>query len=369
MISSYNYERFLGEAIESALQQTAPPVEVVVVDDGSTDNSRQVIAGFGSRVVPILKDNGGQASAWNAALSRVCADVVIFLDSDDVLMPFALEACLESFRDREIAKVHWPLRIVNGDGFATGRLMRPNLPEGDFRRQEMDSCLLFHGWPPTSGNAWSRRYLDRVFPIPESIFRTCPDLYLGVLAPLYGTIGKLTEPQTLWRRHARNALDMGSFEERLDLGLQRERYCMQALTVHCRQLGIEPQPEEWTKTAWWHNLKVVVDQIAQSVPEDATLILVDQDRWGIGSRFLGRRRLHLVERDGMYGGLPANDQTALEALQRQWRRGARFLAFVWPHLWWLDQWPLLGRHLRERHRLLTCNDRLVLFELSPSAHP
>jgi glycosyltransferase involved in cell wall biosynthesis len=63
VINNHDYARFLGAAIESALQQTYGPLEVIVVDDGSTDESRDVIADYGDKVVPLFKANGGQDSA------------------------------------------------------------------------------------------------------------------------------------------------------------------------------------------------------------------------------------------------------------------------------------------------------------------
>src|SRR3954449_8708213 len=87
VVNNFNYERFLSTAIESALAQTHPDVEVVVVDDGSTDGSREVIAGYGDRVRAVYKENGGQASAFNAAFAACTGDVVIFLDADDALLP------------------------------------------------------------------------------------------------------------------------------------------------------------------------------------------------------------------------------------------------------------------------------------------
>ena len=68
IINNYNYGNFLPIAISSALKQTYSNVEVVVVDDGSTDNSREVVAGYGDHIVPILKENGGQASAFNSGV-------------------------------------------------------------------------------------------------------------------------------------------------------------------------------------------------------------------------------------------------------------------------------------------------------------
>jgi glycosyltransferase involved in cell wall biosynthesis len=64
IINNYNYGRFLGEAIDSVLNQTYQRTETIVVDDGSTDNSREIIAGYGDRIIPVLKANGGQNSGF-----------------------------------------------------------------------------------------------------------------------------------------------------------------------------------------------------------------------------------------------------------------------------------------------------------------
>src|SRR5215208_2989974 len=87
LVSNYNYEHFLEEAVDSALKQTYSKLEVVVVDDGSTDGSRELIESYGDRVIPVLKENGGQASACNAGFRASKGEIVIFLDADDVLLP------------------------------------------------------------------------------------------------------------------------------------------------------------------------------------------------------------------------------------------------------------------------------------------
>src|SRR5215208_6715835 len=79
VIDNYNYGRFLAAAIDSALGQRHPHVRTVVVDDGSTDDSRDVIARYGDRITAVLKENGGQASALNAGWEHCHGDVVIFL--------------------------------------------------------------------------------------------------------------------------------------------------------------------------------------------------------------------------------------------------------------------------------------------------
>ena len=95
VIDNYNYGGFVAEAIDSALAQTYPRTEVIVVDDGSTDGSREIIAAYGDRVRPLLKDNGGQASAFNAGFGLSRGEVILFLDADDALLPTAVAEAVD----------------------------------------------------------------------------------------------------------------------------------------------------------------------------------------------------------------------------------------------------------------------------------
>src|SRR4051812_50080614 len=79
VIDNYNYARYVAEAVRSALGQTLPPAEVIVVDDGSTDASREVIATFGDAVRAVSKDNGGQAAGPNARPARSTPGGGLFL--------------------------------------------------------------------------------------------------------------------------------------------------------------------------------------------------------------------------------------------------------------------------------------------------
>ena len=74
IINNYNYGRYLPKAIDSALAQSYPHTEILVVDDGSSDDSRTVIASYGDRIIPVLKQNGGQASALNAGFAASRGD-------------------------------------------------------------------------------------------------------------------------------------------------------------------------------------------------------------------------------------------------------------------------------------------------------
>ena len=87
LINNYNYGRFLTEAIDSAIAQTYSHIEIIVVDDGSTDNSHDIIASYGTKIVPIIKQNGGQASAFNTGFAASHGDIICFLDADDLFLP------------------------------------------------------------------------------------------------------------------------------------------------------------------------------------------------------------------------------------------------------------------------------------------
>jgi hypothetical protein len=363
VISSYNYGRFLPHAIESALGQTYANTEVIVVDDGSTDHSREVITGYGERVLPLWKDNGGQASALNAGYQASRGEVVFFVDSDDLLLPTAVEQALPFFDDRRVAKVHWSLWAVDDQGQTTGLVRNPVLPEGDLRDALIRDGPYGYLWPDTTGNAWARPFLERVLPIPEEEFRTSPDLYLCGLAPLFGTIRRIAEPQGCWRSHSQNHSVRHAFEERLRAGLRREEHCFDALGRCCQTLGVTPDPGPWRANGWWHQIDGGLRGITAIVPEGDALILVDQDSWGCGPVIAGRRRIPFLEREGGDWGEPADDATAIGELERLREAGANFMVFVQPALWWLDYYTGLHHYLRSNFRCALENDALVAFDL------
>jgi glycosyltransferase involved in cell wall biosynthesis len=98
VVANYNYGRFLAKCLDSVLKQTYAPVQIVVVDDGSTDESRAVLSDYGDLVEPVLQENGGQASAMSAGAAVARGELIAFLDSDDGWYPEKLEASVAAFR-------------------------------------------------------------------------------------------------------------------------------------------------------------------------------------------------------------------------------------------------------------------------------
>jgi glycosyltransferase involved in cell wall biosynthesis len=364
IITSYNYGRFLTRAIDSALGQTYPHTEVIVVDDGSTDYSAEVIAAFKDKIIAVLKENGGQASAFNTGFCMSRGDIICFLDSDDVLLPTAMEEAVHLFADPGVVKVHWPLRVVDENDRTTGAVVPAgDLQEGDLRDVVARGGPGSYAWPPTSGNAWARKFIHDVFPIPEDEYRVCPDLYLSALAPMSGTVKRIRRPQGRWRVHGENSTWRESFIKRVASQVHLWEHCFGVLSKSCQRLGIEGNLEVWRANSWWHRLYQAVHEIITLVPPGGSFILVDGDQWGTDADIAGRRRTHFLERDGHYWGPPPDDSTAIHEFERLRRLGADLIVFAWSAFWWLDHYAGLRHHLRSTYRCVLENDRLVVFDL------
>jgi glycosyltransferase involved in cell wall biosynthesis len=201
VVVNHNYERFLGEAIESALAQRGAAVEVIVVDDGSTDGSRNLLAAYGARIRVVLQSNSGQKAAFNAGLAAAKGAIVLYLDADDVLdSEVAATAALAFRRNPGAARVVFRLAIVDETGGSTGELMPASdlpLPKGDVRRQ-----VLEHGddlaWPPTSGNAFAAWALRQVMPLPMTADLHGADSWLHPATDVAGDPGRSRWQPTGW---------------------------------------------------------------------------------------------------------------------------------------------------------------------------
>lgn len=95
VIAAYNVADFVGEAVASALGQTRPPLEVIVCDDGSTDDLDAALEPFCRRIVLLRQENAGEAAAKNAAAEEASGNLLVILDADDVYLPERLEALAE----------------------------------------------------------------------------------------------------------------------------------------------------------------------------------------------------------------------------------------------------------------------------------
>ncbi len=206
IINNYNYENFVGVAINSALKQTYNNCEVLVVDDGSTDGSRTVISSFGGKIKAIYKKNAGQIMAFNDAFCQSNGEIVLVLDSDDYLKSTAVQSIVSEW-ETGLSKVQFQLATVDEFGIPTGRVF-PNFSRKYQGNRILDELLQTANYtsPPSSGNAYSRTYLESVSPLNNDlgIPRHASDAVLTIGAPLFGRIKSLDQVLGYYRVHAGN---------------------------------------------------------------------------------------------------------------------------------------------------------------------
>lgn len=213
LIDTFNHERFIEASILSVLGQDFPAMEteILIVDDGSTDQTPEIIRKFDSRVRLIRKENGGQASAFNVGISEARGEFIAFLDGDDWWAPNKLSRAMEyltAHRDvgvlgHGIYEVDTVLKYTTETSPAKSREISFASVEGaTFFRQTM--C--FFG---TSRLMIRKEVAQRVIPIPESIVIEA-DEFLAIMSIAYSRAALLTEPLTYYRLHEDNLYQIRS---------------------------------------------------------------------------------------------------------------------------------------------------------------
>ena len=208
VVINYNYQAYLSQAIDSALGQSYPDIEVIVIDDGSTDNSADIIKGYGDKVIPILKKNSGHCSCVNLGYSKSQGDIVIFLDADDLLYESAVALHVENLKNPAAVKSTGYQDIVDSTGQLTGRQMPGVLGKsGNYRDITLAKGLDIYRPSFTSGNAWSRAFLEQVMPIPDQDpidNMVGPDGYLTAVDVLFGDVVSIHHSIGQYRIHGSN---------------------------------------------------------------------------------------------------------------------------------------------------------------------
>ena len=160
IIPCHNAEIYVQQTIRSLLAQSRPPAEIIVVDDGSTDRSLEIVESFGCPVEVVSSKNGSAAVTRNQGYARSTGDAVMFLDADDVLAPDALEALSEvpELQVGGVACCPWRRLELHG-----GRWIERPPSCAERRRGEDPLQAWLRGWyHPTSSVLWARQGYERL---------------------------------------------------------------------------------------------------------------------------------------------------------------------------------------------------------------
>jgi len=237
VITCFNYGRYVAQAIDSALEQAYQNKEIIVVNDGSTDDSSQVLRRYAGRVRIIEQENRGSIGAYNRGFAASRGALIILLDADDLLAPEALAAIAAAWYPA-CTKVQYDLSIVDGAGRDLGRRFC-NFDGGydvtrvrrSFRRTGT------YRWPVTVGNAYSRWFAERLFPLQV---KHGPDGVLNTVAPVYGDVVTIPRVLASYRLHGTNMWSSdGQDHSRLPVRIRDRCHEVALMREHARGMNVE----------------------------------------------------------------------------------------------------------------------------------
>jgi glycosyltransferase involved in cell wall biosynthesis len=292
LINNCNYGRFLGEAIQSALVQTYTNCEIIVVDDGSTDNSLEVAQSFSDHIHLIGKENGGQASAFNAGFAASLGEIICLLDADDVFFPGKIERIVEVFQQNpesgwcfenlKLFRDSQSERFPRDRCFAAGKVdAREAMLQGVFPRN-IESA--------SSGLSFRRELLARILPMPHAKSILLCDDYIKTACYALSPGLALDEELSLQRIHASNLYTNAATRDRRVTGhmnilmgiyLQRgfpecRKSGMKLLCRGCAILTVFGGWAPWYRWEVWNNLHMMGPMLAiQSIARTAILVVLE----------------------------------------------------------------------------------------------
>lgn len=208
LINNYNNGRFLDHCLASVINQEPKPDEIIVYDDGSTDDSLEILSRYASRIRLIARPHGtgsplqNQADAIDTAFRASSGNLIFLLDGDDAFLPGKIAAYTEALAQTPSAvMIQAPLEKIDHTGRRLGiefeaARHQSNYLEHIYKENELNIYY------PTSALAFSREYLSQHLPIDFSDGRRLwPDARLALIAPHFGSVVALSRPYSQWRRH------------------------------------------------------------------------------------------------------------------------------------------------------------------------
>ena len=203
IITNFNYAKFVKTAIESALALQWDDIEVIVVDDGSTDHSLDLIDAFVPEITVLRQEHAGQRVAYNTGFKASRGELIVFLDADDTLEPSVIREVMP-FVGKGVSKIQVQMNVIDSSGVSVGsrfpQYMIVPTPES-IRKWYL--CSGSYPTPPGSGNIYTRSYLEKIFPLDDSCGEAGDSSCIAG-APLLGDVHSVPKPLVNYRVHGAN---------------------------------------------------------------------------------------------------------------------------------------------------------------------
>lgn len=241
IIDNYNYGRFLKQCIESVLAQDYPGrrMEVIVVDDGSTDDSRTVATMFSNHAKLVAQRNQGQAEAFNTGIRTAGGELVMFLDADDYWDSDKVRLIAECFSDPAVGIVQHALLDVD----AQGRALNTVLPQWPPRYQLDDFLAGSAALAAASGLSMRRSVLAKVGPIPREVYYAA-DAYMIVHGLFHADALNFPQAKGYHRIHGANNWAEGySNPKKLKTAIELQETLDQHLEPKLKERGLTLSPQ------------------------------------------------------------------------------------------------------------------------------
>jgi glycosyltransferase involved in cell wall biosynthesis len=313
VIDAYNYGQYIEEAVESVLTQDFPAgrCEVIVVDDGSTDDTIERLSKYGERIRCLTKANGGQASAFNLGFEQASGGFIALLDADDVWLPGKLRQICDTFEKHpEAGLVYHRALMWQADGRTS--------PDTDFvfmngRIPETRGTLLRYPMIRTSCLAFRRESLRRLLPVPAAL-RSQADAYLTALIIFVSPVAAVREALTKYRVHGSNLFHVDQKQvpqDRIQHRMAMRGMLLGAIKEWLEENGYDPESDD---------LRAYLKQWTK---------LQESDGFALRAPSRGKYFWHLVEYPRIYGEIMSPRHRLYSYVQAV---GALFLGYHHLHL-------------------------------------
>lgn len=216
IIPTYNRAAFLRSALASLSAQTysSGRTEIIVVDDGSTDNVRAILREYGKDIVYVRQEHRGIAGARNSGIRKARGDLITFLDSDDMYNEGRIERVVEEFeKNPAVGMVYHPMELVD----EKGGTLHKNFYKAFGYKEGIDGWVaneVFSGAIFCGGSTFTFRksLVDRIYPVPENI-RIGVDYYATAVAACFAEAAYVPDILGKYRAHGDNATMLGGCDD------------------------------------------------------------------------------------------------------------------------------------------------------------